>query len=177
MLKTKGNDLYRMKGVLSIKGSDKRLVFQGVHMLFDAKFDRPWGKDPRTNTLVFIGKSLDRAALNEVSRAASSEQENRRRAAPANHANRREFEAVPRKTRNTLKCRTRRSKSPFVCFVFFVVKIRFCRGLAAQLIFRVNSTRLAARALSDLSDRTSVRRPSASKALSACASVVPPGTT
>jgi G3E family GTPase len=54
-----------MKGVLSIKGSDKRLVFQGVHMLFDAKFDRPWGKDPRTNTLVFIGKSLDRAALNE----------------------------------------------------------------------------------------------------------------
>jgi hypothetical protein len=34
-------------------------------MLFDAKFDRPWGKDPRTNTLVFIGKSLDRAALNE----------------------------------------------------------------------------------------------------------------
>jgi G3E family GTPase len=65
LLKTKGNDLYRMKGVLSIKGSDKRLVFQGVHMLFDAKFDRPWGKDPRTNTLVFIGKSLDRAALNE----------------------------------------------------------------------------------------------------------------
>jgi G3E family GTPase len=65
LLKTKGNDLYRMKGVLSVKGSNKRLVFQGVHMLFDAKFDREWGADPRTNTLVFIGKNLDRAALNQ----------------------------------------------------------------------------------------------------------------
>jgi G3E family GTPase len=65
LLRTKGNDIYRMKGVLSVKGSNNRLVFQGVHMLFDAKFDRPWGKDPRTNTLVFIGKSLDRAALTE----------------------------------------------------------------------------------------------------------------
>jgi len=63
LLRTKGGDIYRMKGVLSIKGTTKRLVFQGVHMLFDAKFDREWGKDPRTNTLVFIGKNLDRAAL------------------------------------------------------------------------------------------------------------------
>jgi G3E family GTPase len=52
-----------MKGVLSVKGSDKRLVFQGVHMLFDARFDRPWGGDPRTNTLVFIGKNLNRDEL------------------------------------------------------------------------------------------------------------------
>ena len=49
-----------------MKGSNKRLVFQGVHMLFDAKFDREWGPDPRTNTLVFIGKNLDRAALTEA---------------------------------------------------------------------------------------------------------------
>jgi G3E family GTPase len=65
LLRVKGGDIYRMKGVLSVKGSKNRLVFQGVHMLFDAKFDRPWGDDPRTNTLVFIGKNLDRAALNE----------------------------------------------------------------------------------------------------------------
>jgi len=63
LLRNQGGDIYRMKGVLSVKGSDKRLVFQGVHMLFDAKFDRPWGDDPRVNTLVFIGKKLDRAAL------------------------------------------------------------------------------------------------------------------
>jgi G3E family GTPase len=58
-----------MKGVLSVKGSDKRLVVQGVHMLFDAKFDRPWGDTPRTNTLVFIGKNLDRTALTEAFKA------------------------------------------------------------------------------------------------------------
>jgi G3E family GTPase len=66
LLRTKGNDIYRMKGVLSVRGAAKRLVFQGIHMLFDAKFDREWGKDPRVNTLVFIGKNLDRAALTEA---------------------------------------------------------------------------------------------------------------
>lgn len=65
LLKVKGNDIYRCKGVLAIKGSPNRLVFQGVHMLFDAKFDKPWAGAPRTNTLVFIGKNLDRAALTE----------------------------------------------------------------------------------------------------------------
>ncbi|HEY3756063.1 MAG TPA: GTP-binding protein [Opitutaceae bacterium] len=65
LLRVRGGDIYRMKGVLSVKGTDKRLVFQGVHMLFDAQFDRPWGNGPRTNTLVFIGKNLDRTKLTE----------------------------------------------------------------------------------------------------------------
>ncbi len=65
LLQTKGNDLYRSKGVLSVKGTPKRLVFQGVHMLFDAKFEGEWGNTPRNNTLVFIGKDLDRQALTE----------------------------------------------------------------------------------------------------------------
>ncbi|HEY4988432.1 MAG TPA: GTP-binding protein [Opitutaceae bacterium] len=68
LLRTQGNDIYRMKGVLSVKGATKRLVFQGIHMLFDAKFDREWGAAPRMNTLVFIGKNLDRAALTEAFR-------------------------------------------------------------------------------------------------------------
>jgi G3E family GTPase len=65
LLRTQGNDIYRMKGVLNVKGTTKRLVFQGIHMLFDAKFDREWGDEPRVNTLVFIGRKLDRAALTE----------------------------------------------------------------------------------------------------------------
>ncbi|HKB90869.1 MAG TPA: GTP-binding protein [Opitutaceae bacterium] len=69
LLQTKGADIYRMKGVLAVKGSDKRLVFQGVHMMFDGKFDRPWGAENRHNTLVFIGKNLDRSALNESFKA------------------------------------------------------------------------------------------------------------
>ncbi len=64
LLRTKGGDIYRMKGVLAVKGSNKRLVFQGVHMLFDAKFDREWKSgESRQNTLVFIGRNLDREAL------------------------------------------------------------------------------------------------------------------
>ena len=66
LLAEKGGDIFRMKGVLVVKGTKKRLVFQGVHMLFDAKFDREWKDgENRTNTLVFIGKHLDRAALTE----------------------------------------------------------------------------------------------------------------
>ena len=72
LLRTKGNDIYRMKGVLSVKGAARRLVFQGIHMLFDAKFDRDWGTEPRMNTLVFIGRNLDRAALNEAFRGCLS---------------------------------------------------------------------------------------------------------
>lgn len=66
LLAEKGGDIFRMKGVLCVKGTNKRLVFQGVHMLFDAKFDREWRADEnRTNTLVFIGKNLERPALTE----------------------------------------------------------------------------------------------------------------
>jgi len=65
LLRTKGQDIFRMKGVLSVKGRDQRFVFQGVHMLMDGRPDRPWGKEPRHNALIFIGRNLDRKALNE----------------------------------------------------------------------------------------------------------------
>jgi G3E family GTPase len=65
LLQTRGPDFFRTKGVLSIKGFKERFVFQGVHMLFDGRTDRPWGNEPRTNKLIFIGRNLDRAALNE----------------------------------------------------------------------------------------------------------------
>ena len=65
LLRTKGQDIFRMKGVLAIKGRDMRFVFQGVHMLMDGRPDRSWGNDPRQNTLIFIGRNLDRKALNE----------------------------------------------------------------------------------------------------------------
>ncbi len=63
LLREKGADIFRMKGILDIHGSDKRFVFQGVHMLFDGREDRPWGAEPRASDLVFIGKNLDRAEL------------------------------------------------------------------------------------------------------------------
>lgn len=54
-----GEELYRMKGVLSVEGRDERFVFQGVHMMFDGAPNREWGKDEkRNNRIVFIGKNL-----------------------------------------------------------------------------------------------------------------------
>jgi G3E family GTPase len=64
LLREQGTDIFRMKGVLSIAGDPRRFVFQGVHMLFDGRPDRPWGQEPRTNKLIFIGRNLDRAQLN-----------------------------------------------------------------------------------------------------------------
>jgi G3E family GTPase len=61
LLKTRGQDIFRMKGVLNVKGEDRRQVFHGVHMMFDAQPERPWGAAPRENRLVFIGRGLDRA--------------------------------------------------------------------------------------------------------------------
>jgi G3E family GTPase len=69
LLRTQGPDIFRMKGILSIKGEQNRFVFQGVHMLFDGRPDRPWGKELRRNSLIFIGRKLDRAKLNEDFRA------------------------------------------------------------------------------------------------------------
>jgi G3E family GTPase len=64
LLQTKGQDIYRMKGVLNLKGDDKRFVFQGVHMMFDGQPDRAWKPgEERVNKLVFIGKDLNRAEL------------------------------------------------------------------------------------------------------------------
>ena len=33
-------------------------------MLLDGRGDRPWGNEPRRNSLIFIGRNLDREALN-----------------------------------------------------------------------------------------------------------------
>ena len=66
LLQTKGPDIFRMKGILNIAGEDERFVFQGVHMLFDGKADRPWKTDEtRKNELVFIGRNLDEAQLRQ----------------------------------------------------------------------------------------------------------------
>jgi G3E family GTPase len=61
-----GQDLLRAKGIVDLAGSDRRFVFQGVHMSMDTDFDRPWGADElRDSRLVFIGRNLDRRGLRE----------------------------------------------------------------------------------------------------------------
>ncbi|MFM0323591.1 CobW family GTP-binding protein [Caballeronia glebae] len=69
-----GQDLLRMKGIVDIAGSERRLVFHGVHMSIDTAFDRPWERDEtRDSRLVFIGRSLDGHALRESVRHCEAE--------------------------------------------------------------------------------------------------------
>jgi G3E family GTPase len=66
LLQTQGPDIFRMKGILNIEGENERFVFQGVHMLFEGKPDRPWKDgETRKNELVFIGRNLDEAKLKQ----------------------------------------------------------------------------------------------------------------
>ncbi len=63
LLQAHGEDILRMKGVLNIKGDDRRYIFHGVHMMFDGRPERAWGDAPRASQLVFIGRNLDREEL------------------------------------------------------------------------------------------------------------------
>jgi len=64
LLQTKGPDIFRTKGILNIAGEDRRFVFQGVHMLFDGRPDRPWkANETPKNELVFIGRNLNESQL------------------------------------------------------------------------------------------------------------------
>lgn len=63
LVNERSEDIYRMKGVLSVDGFDERYVFQGVHSIIDGSVGKPWGNEKRINKIVFIGKNLDEAAL------------------------------------------------------------------------------------------------------------------
>ena len=69
LLQTKGTDIFRSKGILSIAGMEERYVFQGVHMLLDGQANGTWGESERRNRLVFIGRNLDRKSLEESFRS------------------------------------------------------------------------------------------------------------
>ncbi len=64
LLNAHGGNLYRSKGILHIQGQPKRVVFQGVQMIFDAQPDRFWNPgEKRQSQLVFIGKDLDESKI------------------------------------------------------------------------------------------------------------------
>lgn len=56
-----GQNLLRAKGIVDLAGSDRRFVFQGVHMMMDTELNRLWvDGEVRSSRLVFIGRHLDR---------------------------------------------------------------------------------------------------------------------
>jgi len=66
LMKDKGADLYRSKGVLAVQGMKQKFVFQAVHMQFSGKPQQEWKDgEKRCCKMVFIGKNLDRKELND----------------------------------------------------------------------------------------------------------------
>jgi G3E family GTPase len=64
LLARRGPDILRAKGIIDVKGEERRLVFQAVHMILEGDFQRPWtDKDNRYSRMVFIGRDLDEAEL------------------------------------------------------------------------------------------------------------------
>ena len=64
LLQRNGQDIFRSKGILYFKNYEDRVVFQGVHMLFDAIPDRKWtNNEVKRNQLIFIGRNLDRESI------------------------------------------------------------------------------------------------------------------
>ena len=77
LMREQGEDLFRYKGVLAVKGMDAKFVFQGVHMLFGGEFSEEiglWKKgEERECRFVFIGRDLDPEALQQGLMACQAE--------------------------------------------------------------------------------------------------------
>jgi G3E family GTPase len=61
LVQTYGADMLRYKGILNIESAQRRVIFQGVHMLMASDLGAPWGKkEKRESVMVFIGRKLPR---------------------------------------------------------------------------------------------------------------------
>ena len=66
LLEDHGKQLLRYKGVLSIAGEDRRLVFQGVLKLYGFDWDTEWTEgESRESVMVFIADDLPEAKIRE----------------------------------------------------------------------------------------------------------------
>ena len=64
LLREKGQSILRSKGILNLKGSPNRFIFQGVHMLIEGDDGKAWVRgEARGSKLVFIGRELDAEGL------------------------------------------------------------------------------------------------------------------
>jgi len=59
-----GPKMLRYKGVLNMKGTDRKVIFQGVHQLMGSDLGPPWAEgEARVSKMVFIGIDLPRDIL------------------------------------------------------------------------------------------------------------------
>jgi G3E family GTPase len=59
MVQVFGPNMLRYKGVLSMAGADRKVVFQGVHQIMGSDLGAKWADgEARGSKMVFIGKNL-----------------------------------------------------------------------------------------------------------------------
>ena len=64
LLALQGPNILRAKGIIDVKGEDKRLVFQAVHMILEGDLQREWRDgEERYSRMVFIGRDLNEGQL------------------------------------------------------------------------------------------------------------------
>jgi G3E family GTPase len=64
LLRERGIDILRCKGILDLKNNPNRFVFQGVHMLMEGDAGKLWQEnETRESKFVLIGRNLDEAEL------------------------------------------------------------------------------------------------------------------
>jgi G3E family GTPase len=63
LLEHRGDDIFRLKGIVALHGESRRYVVQAVHRIMDLQPADAWGEERPASRLVFIGRALDRAAL------------------------------------------------------------------------------------------------------------------
>jgi len=64
MIRDYGNDLLRYKGIVHIAGCDRKVIYQGVHMLLGDSIGVPWAdNEVRQSVLVFIGRNLPKQEI------------------------------------------------------------------------------------------------------------------
>jgi G3E family GTPase len=66
MVNVYGPRMLRYKGVLDMKGTARKVIFQGVHQLMGSDLGPEWGADEaRLSRMVFIGIDLPREILEQ----------------------------------------------------------------------------------------------------------------
>lgn len=61
-----GTKMYRYKGILSMQGTDRKVIFQGVHQLMGTDLGAHWTEnEARTSKMVFVGVELPREILQQ----------------------------------------------------------------------------------------------------------------
>lgn len=64
MINFYGLDMLRYKGIMQIEGQENRIIYQGVHMMMNTDFGKPWSADEkRESVMVFIGRDLPKQAF------------------------------------------------------------------------------------------------------------------